>query len=291
MVQPWDEDAFQSQADAFIFPAARLKPFGTSVQVSELESQGRWRFGGEDEHGPAVAYALNFLSLSQRKGLLPGQLTDISVGGAAPLGRVGDWSFAASAALGYAGDRPFATGTAWYGRASVLVGRTLRPGTQLLLLLEYDGNRGIIPDVPLPAVEYRSKVSDAFQYVVGYPTTAIIWNPTDRLEVDLNWYVPDSFDATAEYTLGQHWSVFGAFGARDLPFHASTLAGNRRIFFTETRFEVGIRYRLNDAFNVVLASGYAIDRRFWRGYDEIDLERIAALPDQPYLRVGLSLSF
>ena len=291
LIEPWDEDAFQANGEALVFPSGRLSAAGSSVQLSEVESEGRWRFGGEDEHGPSVGYALNFLSLRGSQHLLPSQLADASIGGAMPLGRIGQWSLAASGAVGYAGDRPFANGRAWYGRATLLAGRQLKPGTQLLFLLEYDGNRGILPDVPLPEVAYRSKVNDQLEYVLGYPTTSVTWKPFTRLELDMNWYVPDSFDASAEFTLSEHWSVFGGFSARDFPYHVSQLSGNRRLFFLENRLEAGLKWKVNDAFNFSVAGGYAFDRRFYRGFDEFDLKSVSSLSDQPYLRVALNLSF
>ena len=291
LINPWDEDAFQTNGEAVLFESGRLRGAGSSVQLSEVESEGRWRFGGENDYGPSLGYALNFLSLRGSQRLVPGQLADASVGGAVPVSRVGQWSLAASAAVGYAGDRPFADGAAWYGRATLLASRQIRPGAQLIFLLEYDGNRGILPDVPLPEVAYRSKVSEQLEYVLGYPTTSVTWKPINHVDLDVNWYVPDSFDATAEYTLGEHWSVFGGFSARDFPYHVSQLHGDRRLFFLENRFEAGLKWKPGDALSFTLAGGYAFDRRFDRGFDEFDLKGVTALSSQPYLRVGLNLSF
>ena len=291
MAEPWDEDVLQTHADAFIFPSGHLDYPAGSVQLSEVESQGRYRFSDDPGPGPAVGYSLNVLSLRGRQTLLPSQLADVSLGGALPLGSIRDWSIGVSGAVGYAGDRPFATSTAWYGRADIVASHEIKPGTRFLLLLEYDGNRGILPDVPLPGIAYSSKVNEQLEYTLGYPTTSITWRPFKGIGLEANWYVPDSAGASIEYSLGEHWSIFLAFDAQDSLYHSSNLHGNRRIFFLEDRLEAGARWKLNDSINFVVAGGYAFARQFVRGFDEIDTNRISRLSDQPYLRLGFSASF
>lgn len=290
LISPWYGDVFESQTDLFLFPSGHLTPGTGTAKLTEVDSQGRWRFNQEDR-APAMGYGLHVIALGSEQQIVPPTLTDVSGGGAIPLGSIGGWDIDAEAGGGYAGNHVFSDGAAWYGRGTVLATHSFSADRELQFLVEYDGNRSTFPDVPLPGVEYRDKLNDWFSFIVGYPTTSVTFKPVAPLECTFNWYIPESFDANLEYTFSPHWSVVGTFAATDLPFHSTTLPSDRRLFFLQNRFEAAVRWTLGDSFNVLVAAGYGFDRRLSSGWDERKLMPIASLSDQPYLRLTVAISF
>src|SRR5438128_1861271 len=81
----------------------------------------------------------------------------------------------------------------------------------LFFALDYDGNRPILPDVPLPGVAYTKRVARDFFFVIGAPVTSIEWRPDDRLRVELVYTVPDRLDASLGYRFAKGFTVFGNF--------------------------------------------------------------------------------
>jgi hypothetical protein len=290
LIVPWYGDVFESQTDLFLFPSGHLTPGTGTAKLTEIDSQGRWRFNQEDR-APAMGYGLHVVALGSEQQAVPPILTDISGAGAMTLGSVSGWEIDAEAGAGYAGNHVFSDGAAWYGRGTILATHSFSADRELQFLVEYDGNRSTFPDAPLPGVEYRDKVNDQLSFILGYPTTSITFKPIEPLECTVNWYIPQSFDANLEYTITQHWSVVGTFAATDLPFHSTTLPSDRRLFFLQNRFEAAVRWTLSDSFNLLVAAGYAFDRRINSGWDERKLTPVASLSDQPYLRLTATISF
>ena len=96
---------------------------------------------------------------------------DDEEGADCPVGKAGDWIFAVGVAAGYAGASPFSEGNAWYGKATAVALRQFSESDALVLVLDYDGNRTLLPDVPLPGIAYTHRVSPSLFYVIGAPVT------------------------------------------------------------------------------------------------------------------------
>ena len=59
---------------------------------------------------------------------------------------------AAALGVGYAGEQIFDDTDAFYGKATVIVGKDFNEKSAILFALSYDGSRVIYPDIPLPAI-------------------------------------------------------------------------------------------------------------------------------------------
>jgi hypothetical protein len=297
LLNPWElGQTTEARATMFAFPSASLSERSGSLKLFEVESSGRYRFDLGYELNPSFGYGLTYLNLQQRHNAdptaarLPHQLTDLSIGFGSPLAKIGEKGFlAASGAIGYAGDEAFTEGRATYGKGSLMYGYQFKKGTNLLFILDYNGNRSYAPDVPLPAVAFSSRYNDKIAYVVGFPVNSLLWDPTPKVNIVINWFIPDSFSARANYDLGQHAGLFAGYDQRIDSFHTRQIPGDQRLFFREQRVEGGVRFRAV-GLKFEVAAGYAFARNFDSGFDSRDLNRVTKVSNEPYVRFDIAYS-
>ena len=296
LLNPWEKsETIEARADGYLFPSASLSNQAGSLKLFEVESAGRLRFDLGYELNPTVGYDLTYLNLEQHRPnpsgpRLPHQLTDLSIGFGSPIVKIGDRGFlAATGALGYSGDEAFADGRGFYGKGSIMYGRELKPGTNLLFILDYNGNRGFLPDVPLPAFAYSSKLDEHLAYVVGFPVNSLLWNPTPRTKVTVNWYIPDSLSVQAAWELDKHIGLFTGYDQRRDIFRAQEIPGDKRLFFHEQRLEAGVRWKTK-GLRLEIAGGYAFARSFDDGFDSRNVNRVARMSDEPFVRFSIAFS-
>ena len=296
LLSPWEKgQTFEAKADALAFPSARLGADAGKLKLFESESAGRYRIDLGYDLNPTFGYDVTYLNLQQNRALptgprLPRQLTDVSLGIGSPITKIGENGFIAfTAAAGYAGEADLTVGRGVYGKGSFMYGYNLKKGTNLLFLIDYNGNRSFMPDVPLPAFAYSSRYDDKLAYVVGFPVSSILWNPAPHIKVDIDWYIPDSFKARAGWEFASHLELFTAYDQRREVFRTHDIPGDRRFFFREQRAEVGVTYKAG-GLRVEVAGGYAMGRSFDQGFDSRDLHRIARLDDAPFVRFSLGFA-
>ena len=296
LLTPWEKGKnIEARADAYIFPEAHLGNGAGSLGFFESEIFGRYRLDLGYEMNPSVGYDWTYLNLNQtsRSATAPRldrPLNDASIAIGSPITKVGDNGFlAATAGIGYAGDAAFAEGRAWYGKGSIMYGYRLHKGTDVLILLDYNGNRSVLPDTPLPAFAYSSRYDERLAYVVGFPVNSLLWNPTTTTKVVVNWYVPDSLSARGTWELSPHSALFAGYDQRRNQFRTREIQGDNRLFFSEQRMEVGYKFEVIGV-RVEVAGGYAFGRSFDQGYDSRDLHRLARVGDEPFVRLSLGIS-
>src|SRR4051812_7228022 len=156
------EQAIDGRADALFLDQGHTKKDDDDFRLSMFESQGRWRVLPGNLISPRIGWDFTFIDLDTHAPGFPNQLVDQSVGVAMPIAKFGEWIVGASVGLGYAGDRPFADGDAWYGKGTLSVFRLFSDTEALVFALDYDGNRTILPDVPLPGIAYTRRVARDF---------------------------------------------------------------------------------------------------------------------------------
>ncbi|MEM1213317.1 MAG: hypothetical protein AAGI68_13590 [Planctomycetota bacterium] len=244
---------------------------------------------------------------------VPQRIVDqqVSVGarlGVLDLGEWGRWDWGATAGFGYAGDTPYAGGEAWYGTGSLWGATQLDPESTLFVFLEYNGNRTIFPDVPLPGFLYRRQVRDDLAVSLGFPFVSATWTPNDRFTLRGTIAVSLATDLDLSYRLDGGWSAFARYYTDSIAGDIDGGTDNRRIFFEQQRIEVGMRRSLNfsrpgpatrpaagdprgNAWQIEAAVGWAFDLAYDTGFDSRDLAGVADLDDAFYLRLGLSHRF
>jgi len=286
------EQAIQARADALFFDAGHTKESDDAFRLSMYESQGRWRVQPGNLISPRIGWDATFIDLHTDFAGLPDQLTDQSVAIAMPIAKYGDWIVGASVGIGYAGDAPFGDGDAWYGKGTLSVFKLFNDTDALVFALDYDGNRSILPDVPLPGVAYTRRVARDFFFVIGAPVTSIEWRPDERLRVELVYTIPDTVDASVGYAFVKGWTIFGNFESRREGFFINGLPANHdRLIFQQRRAEVGLRWEPRKDFLFSVAGGYAFGQEFSTGFDARDTDLVADVSDEPYLRFGVDIRF
>jgi hypothetical protein len=295
LIQPFKEgtDVEVSGSAAFLESGDAGDADGSGLQLSIYESEGRIRERREN-YVPRFGYELFGIGIDSDNAGLPERLVDASVAAGLGLPNIGDFLGGLTVGVGYAGDTPFGDGNAWYGKATIAFGKKLSEDSDIGIGLDYDGNRTIYPDIPLPGFVYRRRVHRQAILVLGLPVTSIEWKPDDRLTVEVRYLLVDTFEATLGYRIAGNLNLFGSFERRREAFELDELQGgdsHDRLLFEQRRAELGLRWEPREDVSVLVAGGYAFGQEFSVGFDVRDTDDIAEPSDEPYVRVGVEARF
>ena len=289
--EPWETDTrLQLGASARWHDSADIDDTQNELELMRYDSRGRFRPTTQDEEPFRLGYRLLHLDLDTADPALPERLTDVSMGASWTHTMEQGRRISVIGGAGYAGDAPFGEEDAVYLIGNVIFEQPLDRKSKLNITLDYNGNRAIFPDVPLPAVSYSRRVSDQFIYTVGVPFSSVRWRPDDRWLVSARYIIPVSVDLMAEYRLTDTWRLFGQF---DSTFDGFVVNGNedRRLFFQQRRVEAGVRYRPGERVSAVLTAGFAFDQQFERGWDVRDTVTVREIDSTPFVRGSVTFSF
>ena len=288
LFRPWPEDQmFEIENDALLIDRGHIEHSDTDFRLNVYESFGRWRLIDDYRINPTVGYEVTYLDIHTDDDILPTRLVDQSVGFGTPLGQHGDWFYGITGAIGYAGNNPFGDSSAYYGKGTFLVGRELGGDDSLVIGIDYNGNRSIYPDIPIPGFAYTKRLDPKILAVIGVPYTSVLWELNDRLTVEVIYNIPDKFDARVSYEFIDHWRLFANLENRIMPFEIEDDDDTERLFFEQSRIEAGVRWDPGDYFGLVAAVGYAFDQEFSTGWDSRDLDEVVEPTDEAYLRFAI----
>jgi hypothetical protein len=314
LIKPWPRDQIieaDAQAD-FYNQTNTNNPSDdgsgrATLSLSELDSEGRLRFFPRDEQvraDPRVGYNLTYLHLNTNDPRLPKNLTDESVAIGTGIADVSGWEAGITVGVGNAAAGAFNDGNGLYGQFDLLVGHDIDKTSKIGIVLDYNGNRTFLPDVPLPGVEYSKTLDPTLLLVAGFPLTSVTWTPDKQntlnrqLTITATYEIPYSFEASADYALidstgpAGKLAAFTSFTNRLLAFHDNDEpVGRYRIFFEQNRAELGVRWTPRPIVSLVLAGGEAFDQRFHYGWDSINYGETAKLGDSLYTRVALEFRY
>lgn len=295
LISPWNENqTVELHSSALILGGGEADPRGpgddTEADIRIYDVTGRARFNPDDPAKTSVGIAFTYIDFGNEVGGVR-RLVDQSVALGIGLGRTGDWEFGAIVGVGYAGNNPFADCTAWYAKADLIASLTIDDHSSLQIILDYNGNRTIFPDAPLPAIAYNRRSSDALWYTVGLPYSSITWNPTDDLTLALNYAVPFTIDLTATWQFTPDLAVFAGLHNRYHGFFIDGLPRERRYFFRQRTAELGLRWSPCPNVALSLAGGYAFDQELEIGFDARDTDTVAEFSDEPFIRLAAELQF
>jgi hypothetical protein len=293
LFRPWRGDRVaEGRADGFFFPDSDWDSGDGQTDVAEERIEGRWRLSKMEPLAPTVGYTFKGLTLNDSTHRLPDQFVDTAVAGAAPFAHWGEnGGLAALIGVGYAGDDPFGNGRGWYGKAALFAATKLDEKSSLLFILDYDGNRNTYPDVPIPGVAYSFEWEYHLSFVVGFPYSSLSWTPNEHVEIRGKFLVPDELAGTAIYHFNKKFAVYASYEDEIEAFDMSGLPDNTRIFYFERRAEAGIRISPSSWSSIIVAGGYAFNRKFETGFDVRDADRFDKLSQEPYLRVGFEVAY
>lgn len=292
VLKPWATDQQHGElAASGILLSSHVKGSGSGFTLATFESTGRFRLQPEMRGGLSAGYNLTYLNINSGDASLPARLVDQSFGLGTSFGDYSGWKIGGSGAVGYAGNNPFADSNAWYLKADLFATTNLDAQSQLRIILDYDGNRSIFPDVPLPLVSYMHAVNQQLSFNVGVPYSSVTYKPNDRWSFNVDYYLPVTVNARATYKINDQWSAYGAFENRFYSFHDSQYAGHTRIFFRQRRLEAGVNWQAQPQLRATLAGGYAFGQRFEKGFQILNTETVRDVADAPYLRAAVQWTF
>jgi len=281
-----ETEALEARGDAIFLQQSSTSNSGADFRLSVVEWSGRFREQREN-FIPRVGWDLTYLDVNTKDPSIPDKgLTDVSLAAGFELGTYSGWLTGLTVGVGYAGDTPFGEGDAWYGKATFVIGRELDPKTKLGFVLDYDGNRTYLPDIPLPGFAYIHEFDPHISYTLGVPLTSVTWKPYSPVSLEVTWTLLDRFDARLEYKLSPQWIAYGALEDRQEAFHIEGLPAHDRLLFEQRRVELGVRWQPWEHTSLHIAGGYAWGGDFSSGWDLRDSDHLADFSDEPYFRVG-----
>ena len=285
-----EDEHVENRGDAIFFNSGSTSN-DHDFSLSTYEWNGRIREQREN-FIPRLGWDLTYMDVNTNDPAIPDKgLTDVSIAAGFELGTYSGWIVALTLGVGYAGDTPFGEGDAWYGKGTLLIGRELDPKTKVGFVLDYDGNRTVWPDLPLPGFAYIHEFDPHLSYTVGVPVCAVRWKPRDEVTLEVTWTFVDRFDARLEYKLSPKWTAYGLLEDRNEAFHVEGLEGHDRLLFEQRRAELGIRWRPWEHTQLQVAGGYAWGGSFSSGWDLTDSDELADISDEPYIRFGFERRF
>jgi len=263
------------------------------ARVSGYDVSGWFQLEPDDHASPTVALSWTQLHTSTADPALPDDLIDVSVAGSIVRPLEDDWSMRLTAGAGFAGDNAFSDGSGFYGLARVSARHQLGPERGYILLVDYNGNRSVFPDIPLPGFVYYDRLNEQVRYALGLPSR-ITWTPDSQTTLRAS-ATPGGFGASVEHVLAEGLTIFALYDSRVRAFHLDRMSNDRRFFFEQSRVEAGIDWRnpggVLQGVEVRAAVGYAFDQAFTRGWDSRDDDTVRDLTDEPYASVGVTCRF
>jgi len=288
---PWrPQTTLQTQFSVVAGYDGSTSTTGADIDLTRYFNAGRAR-GAAEPDALSVGWVVSLLDIDTADPALPQRLAEQAVAVGFTLGQWEDWRIAGTAGLGYAGNTPYNDGDAWYALASVAGQTRLDNGATLSVALDYNGNRSIFPDIPLPGFAYSDAYNDQLRYTLGFPVNRVTWTPDDKWTLSATWLVPFAFTADIDYALTADVQLFARYFSERGGYWVQDTDENRRLFFEQDRVETGARWQAWDHVQLIGAAGYAFDQSFESGFDVRDTTTVRDISDEPYVRLALRLEF
>lgn len=266
---------------------------GASVQLGSVQARGRVRPNLEDEKKITLGFEFQRLDLNTADPLLPERLTLGAVAIGAGLGEFDalgqSWQWGATAGVGVASSDAFADENGYFGLGSVFAVSRPDPQSLLVVAVDFDGNRTIFPDLPLPAITYTRFFNEDLSATVGVPFVGVSWTPG-------NWDISAGLAliqarARVAYEFNEQLTVFGQFGSDTEAFHVAGTDDNQRLFYSVESVSLGAEISLVENLDLFASVGYAFNHEFESGFDVRSLETVRELDPGVFFGFSVGLSF
>jgi len=291
----WKTDTFWAETydKPLLTSKGELEETGDSIQLFHWDSEGRIKFDRKELNPPVwLGYRAKTISIDSQSDVLDHTFSDVALAVAVDLGSLGDdWSLAAGAGGGTANDGRWDNPDALFPVATLEFTHR-RPGgasPAWHLGMTLDGNRVVLPSVPLPYAMIEAKIDDSLDLLLGFPRTELIFRPFDPWIITIQWAFPSQASARFEVDLGAGFSVF-AEGARRIDAFHLRHEGRTRIFYAQNTAEVGFRWA-TPWIDVSLSFGMAFGQRFFTGDDLGDRTKGSGVEDLPFVALTFPSTF
>ncbi|HQY87327.1 MAG TPA: hypothetical protein PK402_01625, partial [Tepidisphaeraceae bacterium] len=227
---------------AYVFNGEEEDHAQEDFQLNTFDASGAMKLTlnsvipGIDKSQPRAGFDVTVFDIHDDANVIPDNLTDMSVGVGFGVLSYKGWLAGVWLGVGYAGENVFNDGNAIYGKAGLGIGYEIDKKSSLAFFIDYDGNRTLMPDVPLPGAIYRRHLTDELQMGFGLPFSDILWTPSEQWELRLTYFIPDSFDIEANYHITKKFGIFGALNSTGNAFNVNSIAdSDERLLVYESR--------------------------------------------------------
>jgi|GEM_PF-2222943 len=285
----WDAEV---SASAF-YTGSEANISGADVDLSIFDIAGRIRLDPASSYNPTIGFSYTHFDIGTADAALPDRLIDAQAafGGMFPADTFGQWQAGYTLGIGYAGTSLFNDDRAWYLTANIFAMKAIDKDTRWLVGINYDGNRAFLPDAPLPAVTYFSRLSETVTYGLGFPYSTLTWTPNDEWLIEVKSALFFSFTGKATYKITPDYQLYAAYLRRTDAFTLPNTIDNRRMMFSQQKLELGFVDNSFPSMAINYAVGYAFGQEFDFGYDISDPTGVRDLDSSFYIRVGLDIGF
>ncbi|MHC4818377.1 MAG: hypothetical protein ACYTF8_10010 [Planctomycetota bacterium] len=264
---------------------------GFDYDMRLFATKGRVRLAPKlERRSPLLGWDVLYIDTDTADPRIPSSLTEssIAVGFGFP---VGDWIIGVTAGVGFAGDKPY-NGRGWYGLGSVTTTKRLGERDILSFGLDFDGNRPIFPDAPLPIIVWTRIWSEKVRTSIGFPFLGITWEPAKWFTLEFRG-IPGIFQTgSLNFHVHEKWDLFLRYRGANFRFFVDSFPNdNRRLFYTEQRAEFGITAKPVEQLEITFVAGWAFEREFTTGWDVRDTDPLAGLDKTPFLALTATLAF
>lgn len=289
LIKPWPTgQQFQSQGEITLVNHGSTH-HSDDFDISFYDISGRLRLLSDWKADPRFGFNYTQIHTSGDPAV-PGNMVDTSLGFGMGVADWEGWQAGVTLGVGYAGAGAFDDGNAWYGMADFIVGHKIDNTSSLGLVLDYDGNRTYMPDVPLPGFLYTKRLEPNVLLGIGFPYTSVEYKINDQLTLSGQIYVPDSFSARLDYSVVKEFGIFLQATSRREAFKWDELPNSAdRVIYDSRRAELGARWTPAEWINLIVAGGYLFDQEFNVGWDTRDQDRLAKPSDEMYCRFSFEM--
>ncbi len=285
--EPWNGKDFVATYDNPIFEnGGHVTNSNYTERMQWWDSYGRVRFNKQDAESPFVAYRILTSDTNTQSPLIHSTMDEFDVAAGLHLGTIADWKISTMLGVGYSGTHPFLNEKGLFGIGDVTAEHAINDQNSVLLAVDYAGNNGLLPDVPLPGFAWIHH-DEKLDVMLGFPVNSIEWRPVSKLKIAANYTVPYSGNVDVEYL---PWEHFGFYADGSNFFQGIVIAREDTIdrqFYQMRRIEAGLRIIFNPLVDAGVGIGYAFDQTFSQGYDVRSMRGVARISDEPYISIVL----
>jgi hypothetical protein len=282
---PWTGKDFTSTYDNPIFePAGHVSGSTDSERVQWWDSFGRVRINKNDPDSPFFAYRVLTSDLNSDSTVIHSTMDEFDLAVGMHWGTIADWRISTITGVGYSSTHPFVNEKGLFGIGSITAEHAIGENDAVLLSVDYAGNAGLLPDVPLPGFAWMHH-DEHWNVMLGYPVNNVQWQPVSKVTVTAQYQVPYTGSVNVEYI---PWEHFGFYANTSNWMQGIVIAKEDSIdrqFFQIRRVEMGIRCIFNPLVDAGVGVGYAFDQTISEGYDVRSLRGLAHLSNEPYLSI------
>ncbi|MCC7145276.1 MAG: hypothetical protein IT443_02395 [Phycisphaeraceae bacterium] len=287
LISPWQEkQSVEFSLDARYIDDAHVKGTTQHYTSTEYDSVARWRLDTENPASPVIGHEIVYFHNTTGRP----DMVDQSAAVGMTVGQWQDWTFSVIAGVGFAGYSVYEHEEAIYAKGDLIASHDLDEKSSLILMLDYNGNRAVLPDIPLPGIAYQRRESDTLSYTLGLPRSSVTWKPAEQWTVNVAYTLPLSANANVDFEFVEHWHLFAMFENKSWAFHNED-QDNQRLLIEQKRLEAGLRWQVCPNSALVLAGGYAFDTRESFGFDRLTDRGERWVSDEPYVRAGFDMNF